>query len=485
MDRRSFLKQSGAVVAATALQKTMPAKSEGQSERPLNLLFITADDMNWSLPGFMGGKYELTPHLDDLAKRSHKFVHNRTVAAICQPSREAMMTGLLPHHSGGLGFVPINPGTPTLTTILQEHGYFTAGIHKLSHMQPDSCFPWDFHVHGHDRNPLVYEESVQQAMSLARAAKKPFFINCNINDPHRPFYGSPQAAVLDHNEEGPYKIQRVLTENDVEAPSLLENLPPIREEFAQYCNSVHRLDISIGKVLAVLRDSPEADHTVVVFSSDHGMPFPFAKATCYNYGSRTPALISWPGMGSPRTFEDLTQNIDYLPTILDVLGVPVPEHLDGRSWMPLIEGRSRPRTGEVVTYINSVFGGAEFPVRAIQNMRYSLIASFWANGERKFRVESMEGLTFPAMVEAGKTDARIAARVRQYVYGIPLAFYDLEHDPDQRVNVIDVPEYKGRVAEMKQHLLETMEATDDPQLGNYKKLLKGEKPIVVQPQRHV
>ncbi len=472
MDRRNFLKQSGAVVAATALEKAMRAQAGNDPERSMNLLFITADDMNWSLPGFMGGKYNLTPHLDELAKRSHKFVHNRTVAAICQPSREAMMTGLLPHHSGGLGFTPIKEGIPTLTTILQEHGYFAAGIHKLSHMQPESCFPWDFHVHGHDRNPLVYEESVQEALSLARSAKKPFFINCNINDPHRPFYGSPEAATLDHDEEGPYGIEGVLTAEDVEAPSLLENLPPVRKEFAQYCNSVHRLDISIGKVLAVLKDSPEADHTVVVFSSDHGMPFPFAKATCYNNGSRTPALISWPVMGSPRTFEDLTRNIDVLPTILDILGVPVPEDIDGHSWMPLIEGRGEPRKDSVVTYINSVFGGAEFPVRAIQNMKYSLVASLWSNGETRFRVESMEGLTFPAMVEAAKTDARIAARVRQYVYGIPLAFYDLERDPDQRVNAIALPEYRERVTEMKRRLLETMEATNDPQSGNYKKLLK-------------
>ena len=97
----------------------------------------------------------------------------------------------------------------------------------------------------------------------------------------------------------------------------------------------------------------------------------------------------------------------------------------------------------------------------------------------------MEGLTYKAMVEAARTDPRVAARVRQYIYGIPLAFYDLERDPDQRVNAIDLPEYKERVIEMKQRLLEDMEATNDPQLGNYKRLLRGEKPIVVQIGRSV
>ncbi len=485
MNRRKFIKQSGAVFAASALKGTITAQAGRRAETPMNLLFITADDMNWSLPGFMGGKNNLTPHLDELAQRSHRFVNNRTVAAICQPSREAMMTGLVPHHSGALGFNPINAGIPTLTTILQAHGYFAAGIHKLRHMQPESCFPWDFHIHGNDRNPLVYEKSVKEAIALARSAKKPFFINCNINDPHRPFYGSPEASLLDHNEEGPYRLARELGAEDVEVPSFLENLPPIQKEFAQYCNSTRRLDISIGRVLAVLKESPEVNNTLVIFNGDHGMPFPFAKATCYDNGTRTPALISWPGMNKPRIFEDLTCNIDILPTLLDILGVPAPEHIDGRSWMPIFEGLSHNRRDYVVTNINSVFGGEQFPVRAIQNMKYSLIASFWSDGRLQFRVESMEGLTYKAMVEAARTDPRVAARVRQYIYGIPLAFYDLERDPDQRVNAIDLPEYKERVIEMKQRLLEDMEATNDPQLGNYKRLLRGEKPIVVQIGRSV
>jgi len=478
MQRRKFLKQSGAALAIRSISR--PSISQGASRglQPMNLLFITADDMNYSLPGFMGGKYNLTPHLDELAKHSHKFVNNRTVAAICQPSREAMMTGLVPQRSGGLGFTPVYDGTPTLTTILQAHGYFTGCIHKLEHMQPASCFPWDYRVDGTDRNPLVYEEGVKEAMSQARALRKPFFINCNINDPHRPFYGTPQAAGIDHDETGPYKIARELEADDVEAPSFLENLPPIRKEFASYCNSTQRLDVSIGKVLAVLEASPEAGNTVVIFSSDHGMPFPFSKATCYNSGSRTPVLISWPQMGRAKTFEDLTCNIDILPTLLEILQIPSPQHIDGRSWVPLIEGHRQGDRDYVITNINSVSSGMAFPMRAIQNMRYSLFVSLWSDGRLQFNVESMQGLTYKAMRDAAESDARIAARVKQYLYGIPLAFYDLEKDPDQRVNAIDFPEHSKLVAELKQRLLQYMEETNDPQLGNYKILLAGGELVV-------
>ncbi len=140
MKRRDFIRQSASTLAIAAATKEALPMGKAGGPRP-NLLFLTVDDMNYSIPGFMGGKGDLTPNLDRLAGRSHRFIHNRTTAAICQPSREAMMTGLLPHRSGGLGFNPIHEGTPTLTSILKGHGYFTAAIHKTEHMQPASCFP--------------------------------------------------------------------------------------------------------------------------------------------------------------------------------------------------------------------------------------------------------------------------------------------------------------------------------------------------------
>ncbi|MBZ5624769.1 MAG: sulfatase-like hydrolase/transferase [Acidobacteriia bacterium] len=111
----------------------------------------------------------------------------------------------------------------------------------------------------------------------------------------------PGGRRVDHHQTGTYKIARELQVEDIQVPSFLENLPDVRKEFAQYCNSTQRLDVSIGKVLDVLRASPEADNTIVVFTSDHGMPFPFSKATVYRNGTLTPALISWPSMGKPNS----------------------------------------------------------------------------------------------------------------------------------------------------------------------------------------
>ena len=95
MHKRRFLKNSAAAAVALSLPLA-GGWARSNTRAPLNLLFLTADDMNWSLPGFMGGTESLTPNLDRLAARSHRFRNNRAAAPICQPSREAMMTGLMP-----------------------------------------------------------------------------------------------------------------------------------------------------------------------------------------------------------------------------------------------------------------------------------------------------------------------------------------------------------------------------------------------------
>lgn len=477
MNKRRFLKTS----ASAALCACVPnASKAGATDARLNVLFVTVDDMDWSLPGFMGNRHNLTPNLDRLAERSYRFVNNRAAVPICQPSREAMMTGLLPHRSGGLGFTPVYDGTPTLPSILKENGYFTAVIHKIEHMQPASCFPWDFTRHGKDRNPLVYEEGIRAAIAEAKAKTKPFFINCNLNDPHRPFYGSPEAAKADHGERGPYRVKHEIKPEEVDVPACLEDLPAVRKELAQYWNNVKRLDVTIGRILKALRDCADADSTIVLFSSDHGMPFPFAKGTCYDAGTRTPALLSWPGMGKPRIIEAPTCNTDYLPTLLDILGIAAPPYLDGRSWRPLIEDRPGAPRDHVVTQVNTIVTGKAYPMRAIQNSRYALVFSPWADGKLTVKMESMAGLTFAAMEEAAKTDPTVAARVKQYMYGVPLALYDLQTDPGQRVNLIDHADQKDRAAEMTERLLHHMEKTGDPQLENFRILLGGGHPIVQQ-----
>lgn len=457
------------------------------ADRPLNVLFITADDMNADSPGWTGNPLKLTPNLDALAATSHRFLNNHVSAPICQPSRSAFMTGRVPHRNGALGFEPVRPGTQTLVTVLQASGYFAAGINKLPHMMPESSFPWNAKFMGSGKNPDLIGRQVAEAIAAAKTAQKPFFINCNITDPHRPFYGAnkkpaqkKKAARKDDdgiNGDEPNEKEGVvvpLRPAEVPVPAFLEDVPELRREVAQYYSSIKRLDLSFAQVMKSLQDSGEADRTVVIFMSDHGMSFPFSKATVYFNGTRSPVLMRWPGMGAPQERAELLSSVDLMPTLLEVLRIPAPAGLDGRSWLPLLRGEKQPDRDHVFTNVNSVSSGIFFPQRCVRTLDRALIFHAWAGPDAQFRVEAMSGLSYNAMAAAAKTDPAIKARVDQLIKGITLAFYDLTKDQSERRNEIANPAYAEEVARLKQQLLGYMERTGDPQLANYRLALAGQ-----------
>lgn len=112
------LRISVAVVAALWL-----AHPAAAADRPLNLLVVTADDLNADSAGWTGNKLGATPNLDAFAKGAHRFANSHVTVPICQPSRSALLTGRVPHRNGALGFDPIRRDVPTLVEILRDAGY--------------------------------------------------------------------------------------------------------------------------------------------------------------------------------------------------------------------------------------------------------------------------------------------------------------------------------------------------------------------------
>ena len=113
-------------------------------------------------------------------------------------------------------------------------------------------------------------------------------------------------------------------------------------------------------------------------------------------------------------------------------------------------------------------------MRVVQTKNSAFVITPWSDGKnRLFGIDSMGGLSFKAMVEAAKTNPRIKKRVDQYVVGYPMAFYDLEKDPDQRENGINNPVHRAEIKRLQGILMDYMVKTKDPQLDNYKTLLAG------------
>ncbi len=455
--------------------------SAAEAKGKFNLLIITADDMNADSPGWMGNPLKLTPNVDALAATAHKFVNNHVTVPICQPGREALMTGRVPHRNGGLGFNPINLDVPTLVEVLKEQGYYTAAINKVVHMAPKVKFPWDHPFDGSGKNPKLFRTHMEEALKEAKTAGKPFFINANITDPHRPFYGSEQgqqkkAKKGKATEEGGKAAKKSdadvvepLTAEQVSTPRFLEDIPLVRKEMAQYYTSIKRLDLTFSEIIAALKDSGQEDKTVVLFMSDHGISAPFSKASVYFNGTWSPVLLRWPGMGKPQERKEFVSSVDVMPTLLDILEVKHPAGMDGRSWLPLLKGEKQEGRDYVITHVNTVSSGKAFPQRCIRTKDSALMFHAWADGTTSFRVEAMNGITYNALAEAGKTDGKIQSRVEQFIKGTPVAYYDLKNDPEERTNELTNPKHQKEIERLKKLLLAHMEKTKDPQTESFKK----------------
>ena len=445
--------------------------------KPRNLLLITADDLNGDSMGWMGSKVGATPNIDAFATTCHQFRNCHVSAPICQPSRSAFMTGRVPHRNGALGFNPINLDVPTMPEVMGRHGFFTAVINKAAHMLPRSKFNWDLLLEGSGKNPRAMREHLEQCLKAAAAAGKPFFINANSTDPHRPFAGSG-AAPSAEEEPTPTKKQtkaqataapvKMFSAAEVVVPSFLADIPDVRKEVAQYFSSVRRLDQTFSELIAALKETGHIDDTVIVFLGDHGMSFPYSKATLYRNGTWSPLLLRWPGMGKPVVNTDMVSSLDLMPTVLELLGVTVPEGLDGRSWLPLLRGEQQPDRDHVFTHVNTVSSGKSFPGRCVRTQTRAYFWNAWPDGKTRYRVEAMSGLSWAALAKASESDPKLKPRVQHFLYRCAEEFYDEEKDPDERSNLINDPNHQTEIQEMKKLLLAHMEATKDPLLGQFR-----------------
>ncbi len=436
--------------------------------QPLNLLLITADDMNADSYGWNGSKLGATPNLDKFAQSAYRFVNAHVTVPICQPGRSALMTGRVPHRNGALGFNPIRTDVPTLVEVLRDRGYYTGVIAKAVHMAPPTKFPWDsIGEQALGKQPTKFAENFRTQLAAAAKAGKPFFINANITDPHRPFIRDTAAKA---GTDGPLDGAKLFKPEEVTVPAFLDDIPRVREEVAHYFANVNRFDVSFGLLLKELAAAGLEDKTIVLFMSDHGMSFPFSKATVYYNGTWSPVLVRVPGMKNAQTLTEFVSSVDILPSLLELLAVKPPEGLDGRSWVPLLKGETQPDRDFVVTHVNTVSSGKSFAQRCIRTKDRALMFHAWVGGKDKFRVEAMSGLSFAAM--NASTDPKIQARVRQLVEGEPLMLFDLTKDPTERVNLIKDPQYAADVAELSKKLLAHMKKTDDPQLAAFEAALK-------------
>jgi len=476
MNRRDFLKwaslaAAGSLIPEAAGNEKAPAGPD-PAGKP-NVLFITVDDMNCDSVGVFGAKVPgTTPNIDRLARQGLQFQYAHVQVANCMPSRNVMQSGLYPHTNGVEGFYQVKSDHAVLPGVLKANGYFVGIFNKVGHSTPYSPWPWDIveparGVRGTGRSPKGFYGFTARAIRAAGAAGKPFYLVVNINDPHKPFFIEPKSGKAADKALTPSRVYR---ESEVAIPAFLHDDPVARAEVKQYYDTVRRADDSAGAVLKALKDSGQADNTVVMFLSDHGMPFPFAKTNIYHHSTHTPWIVRWPGRVKPDSVdaEHMISAVDFMPTVLDIAGVGHPPGLQGKSFLPLLQGKTQAGRDRVIKEYNENAGGGRHPMRGVQTRKYGYIFNPWSNGTRRFRTATQGTRTYRRMVELAKADRKIAERLRLFDHRVLEEFYDYEADPDALHNLIDDPKYAEEIARHRKMLEDWMVRTKDPCLHAFR-----------------
>ncbi len=438
---------------------------------PRNVLLITVDDMDYRTVGSCGCRVpDITPHIDRLAGEGVRFDRAHVNIAVCQPSRQTLLTGRYPHRFGALGFQPIDSSIPTLAESLHEAGYVNGILGKTRHLAPASKFHWSLNVPenslGHGRDPAKYSAHAAQFFEQAKADGRPFFLMANSHDPHRPFAGSQSEKRTFQNRD--YPLNHRYAEQDIELPDFLPDLPNIRTELAEYFSSAHRGDETTGAVLQALDAAGLRDDTLVVFLSDNGMSFPFAKSNCYLSSSHTPLIFRHPrSIAAGRTdTTHFVSSIDFMPTVLEMLGLPAVPGVDGRSFLPLLRGENQSGRERVFTQYHETSSGMHYPMRCIQEARYSYIWNAWSDGKTKYQSEAMSGLTWKAMRAAAKHDPIVRKRVALFSKRVPEELYDTASDPFALKNLIATE--RDESTRLRQELMTYMEQSSDPLIDKFR-----------------
>jgi N-sulfoglucosamine sulfohydrolase len=449
----------------------------GRTDGRPNLLIITVDDMSADSIGAFGCKLAgTTPHIDRLAQAGIRFTRAHVQVGNCMPSRNTMWSGRYPHNNGVEGFYQVKqPDYPVLTDLMKAAGYFTAIRHKVSHSTPCHPYAWDLILDtlpdgskAHVKDPVSYGISTRRGIAAARAQGKPFCLMINIGDPHKPFHAQGKRGETVPDAHRP---SRVYKPEEVPTPGFLFRDPVVSKELAHYYSSVRRADDAVGHILAALRESGQAEHTLVMFLSDHGMALPFAKTQLYHHSTHTPLIFQWPGVTQAgfQESDHMVSAVDFLPTLLDVAGIPHPTGLDGRSFAPLLKGQTQPNRSWVVKEYNENAGGSRDPMRAVQTKRFLYLFNPWSNGERIMATATTGTPTYRRMAELASQDPAIAARHDLYRYRVVEELYDIEEDSDCLVNLIDHPAHQQALAHLRQTLEAWMVRTGDHMLDVFRR----------------
>lgn len=445
----------------------------------LNVVLILADDMSPDL-SMLGTPGIQTPNIDALAAEGVYFEHAFSASASCSPSRTAILTGMWPHSNGNwrnvhtpplnlpdVAFtskskyqdkVGIGKDVATLPEVFKANGYYTAITQKL-HLSPAWRYPYD----GRDpvqSTPARFNTVIKQFINAA--GDQPFFIHANVAAPHRPY--------RTHLKQNPN--QELPAAESIVVPSFLPDTPGVRRDMQEYLACVEIADACVGAILDALEDQGVRDETLIIFTSDQGMPIHHAKASGYPAGMHIPLAIAGPSIEGGRVNATPVSQIDYAPTILEMCGIDIPEIMQGESLAPILAGCETLEGRHYVFAEHNSHGPdpkEHYPQRVVTDGNWYYILNL--NPEKSQRlpddlrgVEVWGNYAYDAIIAAKDSHPKEYSFLTQFDGPRPAEhLYQLDVDPWGVNDLAKNPERREQLEHMRRKMADWRAATSDIQ----------------------
>lgn len=374
---------------------------ESAAERPMNVLFIISDDLTSTALGCYGNTVCKTPNIDRLAARGMVFTRAYCQGSYCGPSRASFMSGYYPHATGVQGYVSPRPAIGERAMWAQHfknNGYYSARVSKIFHMgvpgdietgsdsaDDPACWTERFNSQGPEwkapgkgetlegnpdgKKPVVGgntfvvvaadgddsmhsdgKTSAKACELIAAHKNAPFFLAIGFVRPHVPFvspasYHTPypwQQMTLPEKVAGDWDDIPKPGINYKTSVNMKMDIDKQKKAIAGYYAAVSFMDAQVGKVLDALEKNGLNDHTIVIFTSDHGYHLGehdfWAKVSLHEESAKVPLIISAPAPErKPGRCDSLVELLDLFPTTAGLCGLEIPARLQGRNIAPLLD----------------------------------------------------------------------------------------------------------------------------------------------------
>ena len=412
-------------------------------ERPNILLLTSHDTGDWF--HCCGHTTVSSPSIDALAAEGIRFSRHFCTSPVCTPSRGAMLTGRYPQTNGLMGLVQTpyswryRKGERHLSHILKDAGYQTVLVHHQHETRELEQLGFQTAI-GLTRDEY-FSDSYRRFRPASEVAERVADYLSGEAGQSRPFYA--QVGFFETHTPHDFGGSRPYDAEGVEIPPHISDDEQARRKFASLQGSVRSLDNAIGIIVEALKETGLADNTIVVLTVDHGPEFPRSKWCVYDAGIRTALIIRWPegGIVGGRSCSHITSNVDLLPTLLELIDGPVPENVQGRSFVAAaLNPDAEPARDTAFAMMHSHYRWHE--ARCIRTESHKLIWNFSPSRERPMPC---------SLGWRGRGPERPV-----------LELYDIEADPWEMNNLAEEKSPQPLRTELHRRLMDWMQSVQDP-----------------------